>query len=65
MPNRHYPVREVCRALRCSRSDQYDHARRRDETSLKTAIERLEGGWPSHGYRRITALFRREGFQYN
>ena len=62
---RYYPVRQVCRAFRCSLSSQYDHARRRDETSLTTVIERLAGGWPSYGYRRITALFRPEGFQYN
>jgi putative transposase len=32
---------------------------------VKAVIERLAGAWPTDGYRRITALLRREGFQVN
>jgi putative transposase len=60
-----YPVRQICRALRGSRSRHYDHARGRDETSLKAALERLAGAWPTYGDRRSTALLRREGFPVN
>jgi putative transposase len=65
MLSQHYPIRQICRALRCSRSSHYYRARGRDETPLKAAIERLAGAWPTYGYRRITALLRREGFQVN
>jgi putative transposase len=62
MLSQHYPIRQICRALRCSRSRHYYRARGRDETPLKAAIERLAGAWPTYGYRRITALLRRAGF---
>jgi transposase InsO family protein len=65
MLSQHYPIRQICRALRCSRSRLYYHVRGRDETSLKAAIERLAGAWPTYGYRRITALLRREGLPVN
>jgi putative transposase len=65
MLSQHYPVRQICRALRCPRSSHYYPARRRDETSLRAAIERLAGAWPTYGYRRITALLRREHVQVN
>jgi putative transposase len=65
MLSQHSPVRQICRALRGVRSRHDDHARGRDETSLKAAIERLAGAWPTYGYRRITALLRREGFPVN
>lgn len=63
--NQPYPVRQLCRALRCSRNSLYSRARGRDETPLRAAIERLAGAWPTYGYRRVTALLRREGFQGN
>jgi hypothetical protein len=63
MLNQPYPVRQICRALRCSRSRHYDRARGRDETPLRAALERLAGAWPTDGDRRSTALLRREGCQ--
>lgn len=60
MLGQHYPIRQICRVLRCSRSRHYYQARHRDEASLKAAIERLAGEWPTYGYRRITALLHRE-----
>jgi putative transposase len=65
MLSQRYPVRQICRALSCPRSSHYYHARRRDETWLKAAIERLAGEWPTYGYRRITALLHREHLQVN
>jgi putative transposase len=65
MLSQHYPVRQICRALSCPRSRHYYRARRRDETLLKAAIERLAGEWPTYGYRRITALLHREHLQVN
>jgi putative transposase len=65
MLNQHYPARQVCRVLGFMRSSYYYRLRRRDETSLKAAVERLAGAWPTYGYRRITALLQREHFQVN
>jgi putative transposase len=58
-------VRQVCRALGYARSSHYSQRRPRDETTLKAAIERLAGEWPTYGYRRLTALLQREHFQIN
>jgi putative transposase len=65
MLSQYHPVRQVCRVLGYARSC-YDHQPRpRDEAPLKAAIERLAGAWPTYGYRRITALVHRGGFQVN
>jgi hypothetical protein len=58
----HYPVRQVCRVLGYARSHHSYRARLSAEPALQAAIERLAGEWPTYGYRRITALLRREGF---
>jgi putative transposase len=60
-----YPVRQVCRVLGYARSHYYYRARPCAEPALQAAIERLAGEWPTYGYRRITALLRREDFQVN
>jgi putative transposase len=65
MLSHQYPVRQVCRVLGSPRSRYYYQPHPRNETSLKAAIERLAGEWPTYGYRRITALLRREDFQVN
>jgi putative transposase len=65
MLSQHYPIRRLCQVLTCPRSSHYYRVQRRDETSLKAAIERLAGAWPTYGYRRITALLRREHVQVN
>jgi putative transposase len=65
MLSRQYPVRQVCRVLGSPRSRYYYQPHPCDEASLKAAIERLAGEWPTYGYRRITALLRREDFQVN
>jgi len=38
-----------------------DLCQRADEKPLCSAIERLVGEWPTFGYRRVTALLKREG----
>ena len=65
MLSHHYPVRQVCRVLGYARSHYYYQARPCAEPTLQAAIERLAGAWPTYGYRRITALLRREDFQVN
>lgn len=65
MLSQDYPIRHICRVLGAARSSYYHRVQPRDETALKAAIERLAGEWPTYGYRRITALLRREDFQVN
>jgi putative transposase len=60
MLSQYYVVRQICRALRCSRTADCYPAQYRDETPFKAVIERLAGAWPTYGYRRITALLQRE-----
>ena len=60
-----YPVRRVCQVLGYARSHDYYQPRSRDEGTLKAAIERLAGAWPTYGYRRITALLQREHIPAN
>ena len=60
-----YPVRQVCRVLAYARSRHYYQPRARVDTALQAAIVRLAEAWPTYGYRRMTALLRREDFQVN
>jgi len=57
-----YPVRLVCRATGWPRSSLYLQAAvSADEAELRAALARLAGAWPTYGYRRLTAMLRREG----
>jgi putative transposase len=61
-----YPARLVCRATGWPRSSLYlEAAPRADEAGLREAVTRLAGAWPTYGYRRITAMLRREGWAVN
>jgi putative transposase len=61
-----HPVRLLCRALNCPRAGLYRApAAAAGEADLRRAVERLAGTWPTYGYRRITALLRREGRAVN
>jgi putative transposase len=60
-----YPVTVLCETLDCPRSSFYYQAQPGDDTALRAAIEQLAGEWPTFGYRRVTALLRREGWTVN
>jgi len=62
-----YPIRLVCRLLDYPRSLLYraPAAATDDEADLRAALLRLAGEWPTYGYRRLTALLRREGWAVN
>jgi transposase InsO family protein len=61
-----YPTRLICRATGWPRSSLYLGARPpADGERLRQALARLAGAWPTYGYRRLTALLRREGWQIN
>ena len=62
-----YPARLVCRLLdfpRCglyrTPADQPDK-----DAELRQALVRLAGQWPTYGYRRLSAMLKREGFAAN
>lgn len=61
-----YPVRWLCRLLDCPRAGLYRfRSEAADEANLRQATERLAGAWPTYGYRRVTALLRRDGWTVN
>jgi putative transposase len=59
----------MCMLAGVSRAGYYRHfeasAPRQEETGVRDAIQRLAIANPHYGYRRITALLRREGFAVN
>jgi putative transposase len=58
--------RRACRVLGQARSTQRHTPRvREDETRLVARIVELAGAYGRYGYRRITALLRREGWRVN
>jgi putative transposase len=61
-----HPARLLCRALNCPRAGLYRApSLAAGAADLRRAVERLAGAWPTYGYRRITALLRREGRAVN
>ena len=63
---RDYAVRLICRATGWPRSSLYLGATPdAGEAELRHALTRLAGEWPTYGYRRLTALLRREGRPVN
>ena len=61
-----YPVRWLCRLFACPRAGLYRApTEAADEPALRRAVEKLAGAWPTYGYRRVTALLRREGWSVN
>jgi putative transposase len=62
-----YPARLVCRLLDFPRCQLYRAAEvdTSADVPLREALQRLAGQWPTYGYRRLTALLRREGQPVN
>jgi putative transposase len=59
-------VAAACRALGLSRSSYYRRGRVSLESRrVRKEVLELSGKHPRYGYRRITALMRREGFEVN
>ena len=58
-----YPARLVCRLLDFPRCQLYRTAEPRPDpdAALREALVRLAGQWPTYGYRRLTAMLKREG----
>jgi putative transposase len=62
-----YPARLVCRLLDFPRCRLYraSAADTAADAPLREALQRLAGQWPTYGYRRLTALLRRDGQEVN
>jgi transposase InsO family protein len=61
-----YPVRLICRATGWPRGSVYhETTSAADEGRLRRALGRLAARWPTYGYRRLTVMLRREGWQVN
>src|SRR5262245_33299166 len=62
-----YPARLVCPLLDFPRCRLYRStaAPPADAAQLRAALQRLAGEWPTYGYRRLTAMLRREGWAVN
>ena len=60
-----YPVTDLCDVLNCARSSVYYQPKQSDDGELKVSIERLATQWVTYGYRRITKMLQREGWQVN
>jgi putative transposase len=62
-----YPIRLLCRLLDVPRSSVYYRPLPvpDEEAIFKTALLDLAAEWPTYGYRRLTAMMRREGWRVN
>ena len=60
-----YPTALVCRALGLPRCSYYRRSQAAGDGSLREAMLRLAGEWPTYGYRRLAAMLNREGFEVN
>jgi putative transposase len=60
-----YSVRLLCEALDVHRCNLYHEPRPDEDRPVKDALRELAGAWPTYGYRRLTAMLRRQGLQVN
>ncbi len=62
-----YPARLVCRVLDFPRCQLYRSAPvvADADARLRRALQRLAGRWPTYGYRRLTKMLQREGWEVN
>jgi putative transposase len=62
-----YPARQLCDTLGVPRSSVYYKPQPVPdaEATFKAALLDLAGEWPTYGYRRLTAMMRREGWNVN
>jgi len=61
-----YPIARLCQVLNYPRSQiYYEPQTSPDETEIKAAIVKLCGQHPTYGYRRISAMLKRQGREIN
>jgi len=60
-----YPVAVASRVMGIARSTYYAVPCHKDRVPLRKALKCVAGQWPTYGYRRLTAMLRREGMPVN
>jgi putative transposase len=60
-----YSMRLLCETLGVHRCNLYREPRPDEDRPIKDALRELAGAWPTYGYRRLTAMLRREGLEVN
>lgn len=60
-----YSMRLLCETLDVHRCNLYHQPRPDEDQPIKDALRELAGAWPTYGYRRLTAMLRREGLRVN
>jgi putative transposase len=60
-----YSIRLLCETLDVHRCNLYHEPRPDEDQPIKDALRELAGAWPTYGYRRLTAMLRREGLRVN
>ena len=58
-------MRLLCETLDMHRCNLYHEPRPDEDQPMKDALRELGGAWPTYGYRRLTAMLRREGLRVN
>ena len=60
-----YPITRVCEVVGLPRSSFYHQPRRDENAALCVVLHDLAAQYPTYGYRRLTALLRRQGWVVN
>jgi transposase InsO family protein len=60
-----YPVTDVCQVFGLPRSSFYHQAKADPNAGLRVLLHDLAAQYPTYGYRRLTALVRRQGWPVN
>src|SRR6266568_3674874 len=61
----HYPIKTLCEVLGLPRSSAYYQPRPSEDRPVREALIELAGQWPTYGYRRLTAMLKRQGHPVN
>lgn len=60
-----YPVADICAVVGLARSTFYHRQREQADAELREVLTTLAANHPTYGYRRLTALLGRQGWQVN
>ena len=60
-----YPIKTLCEVLGVPRSSAYYQPRPDEDRPVRDALIELAGQWPTYGYRRLTAMLKRQGRSVN
>jgi transposase InsO family protein len=60
-----YSIRLLCETLDVHRCNLYHEPRPDEDRQVKEALMEQAGAWPTYGYRRLTAMLRRQGLKVN